>query len=198
MDNTESRRRINKTLIERERRLAALTKAFEPLIWALAHKSIRKAPAGMQADDLFQAGCEGLVRAFDRYDPSSAASFKTYACIRIHGAIIDEVRRQVFFCTRNAARNNVPRITRVYLDEEELFGSTDCDGVNVVSTSKQLKIIQERLARLKERDRDLFERWMWGDEGMATAGRRYGISESRVSQIVAGVRKKISKGLAVE
>jgi RNA polymerase sigma factor for flagellar operon FliA len=35
----------------------------------------------------------GLIRAVDRYDPGRGASFRTYACTLMRGAILDELRR---------------------------------------------------------------------------------------------------------
>ena len=51
-----------------------------------------------QADmeDLISAGTLGLVRAARAYDPGKDTEFKTYAYIRIRGAIIDELRAKSF------------------------------------------------------------------------------------------------------
>jgi RNA polymerase sigma factor for flagellar operon FliA len=43
-------------------------------------------------EDLVSAGTVGLVKAARNYDPSHQAEFKTYAYIRIRGAILDELR----------------------------------------------------------------------------------------------------------
>jgi RNA polymerase sigma factor for flagellar operon FliA len=47
-------------------------------------------------DDLVQAGTLGLVKAARKYDPSREAEFKTYAYIRVRGAVIDELRGRSF------------------------------------------------------------------------------------------------------
>ncbi|TFG47692.1 MAG: FliA/WhiG family RNA polymerase sigma factor [Candidatus Brocadiia bacterium] len=47
-------------------------------------------------DDLVSAGTIGLVKAARDYDPSHKAEFKTYAFIRIRGAVIDELRNWSF------------------------------------------------------------------------------------------------------
>lgn len=43
-------------------------------------------------EDMVSAGTVGLVRAARDFDPSHQAEFKTYAYIRIKGAILDELR----------------------------------------------------------------------------------------------------------
>jgi RNA polymerase sigma factor for flagellar operon FliA len=45
-------------------------------------------------DDLLSAGALGLIQAYDKFDPRSAASFTTFASYRIRGAMLDELRRQ--------------------------------------------------------------------------------------------------------
>ncbi len=49
-------------------------------------------PGLFDRDDAMQAGVLGLLRAIDAYEPGAAASFETYARIRIRGAILDAVR----------------------------------------------------------------------------------------------------------
>ncbi len=51
-----------------------------------------KLPAGIESDDLMQAGMIGLLAAAKDYSPDRGASFTTYAGIRIRGAILDEIR----------------------------------------------------------------------------------------------------------
>ena len=50
----------------------------------------------LSKDDLVSAGTIGLVKAARDYDCSSEADFKTYAYIRVKGAIIDQLRKWTF------------------------------------------------------------------------------------------------------
>ncbi len=56
-------------------------------------KMIGQFPAGVDAENLESAGLLGLVEAATNFDPERGVQFKTYAYTRIHGAIIDELRR---------------------------------------------------------------------------------------------------------
>lgn len=50
-------------------------------------------PDSVDRDNLLGAGFLGLVEAAGNYDPSRNVGFGAYARMRIHGAIIDELRR---------------------------------------------------------------------------------------------------------
>ncbi|HEV2813145.1 MAG TPA: sigma-70 family RNA polymerase sigma factor, partial [Solirubrobacteraceae bacterium] len=39
-------------------------------------------------------GLEALIQSIDRYDPAKGASLEQYAWTRVHGAVLDELRRQ--------------------------------------------------------------------------------------------------------
>ncbi|KKL27738.1 hypothetical protein LCGC14_2382130 [marine sediment metagenome] len=47
-------------------------------------------------EDIISAGTVGLVKAARAFDPNKVAEFKTYAYIRVRGAIIDELRSRSF------------------------------------------------------------------------------------------------------
>jgi RNA polymerase sigma factor FliA len=49
-------------------------------------------PGLFDHEDAMQAGVLGLLHAIDAYKPEAAASFETYAILRVRGAILDAVR----------------------------------------------------------------------------------------------------------
>jgi RNA polymerase sigma factor FliA len=49
-------------------------------------------PGLFDHEDAMQAGALGLLRAIDAYKPEAAASFESYAILRIRGSILDAVR----------------------------------------------------------------------------------------------------------
>lgn len=59
----------------------------------VATRMARNLPAHVALDDLIGAGSLGLLDAMDRYDPSKADRFETFAEFRVKGAILDELRR---------------------------------------------------------------------------------------------------------
>jgi RNA polymerase sigma-B factor len=58
--------------------------SYEPIV---RHVAMRFADRGVPIEDLLQVGTIGLIRALDRYDPSHAAKFITYAIPTISGEI---------------------------------------------------------------------------------------------------------------
>ncbi len=63
-----------------------------PLVKSIAERLSHSLPPTLDKEDLFEAGVLGLIDAVNRYDPSKNCKFKTFASIRIRGAILDEVR----------------------------------------------------------------------------------------------------------
>lgn len=67
-----------------------------PLVHNVVQRVVIYVKPPLSYEDLVSAGTVGLVRAARDYDPSRQAGFKTYAYIRIRGAILDELRRWSF------------------------------------------------------------------------------------------------------
>ncbi len=80
-------------LITNKELQATLVKTHAIIVKRIAHHLMARLPKSVQLDDLIQAGMEGLLDAFKNYDSTKGASFETYAGIRIHGSMLDEVRR---------------------------------------------------------------------------------------------------------
>lgn len=73
--------------------MEALLEQHAPLVKRIAHHLLARLPDSVQADDLIQAGLEGLLEAATNFEQGKGASFETYAGIRIRGAMLDEMRR---------------------------------------------------------------------------------------------------------
>ena len=54
------------------------------LIWSVARRFFGR---GVDAEDLYQLGCVGLLKAIDGYDESFGTKFSTYAVPKISGEI---------------------------------------------------------------------------------------------------------------
>ena len=62
---------------------------------------------GESADDLFQIGCIGLIKALDNFDPAHEVKFSTYAV----PMIIGEIRRYLRDNNAIRVRSAVPSVT---------------------------------------------------------------------------------------
>ena len=63
-----------------------------PLVHKVVQRVVTYIKPPLSYEDLVSAGTVGLVRAARDYDSSHQAGFKTYAYIRIRGAVLDELR----------------------------------------------------------------------------------------------------------
>ncbi|MHB1064519.1 MAG: sigma-70 family RNA polymerase sigma factor [Georgenia sp.] len=63
-----------------------------PLVGYHVSEVIRRVPSHVQRDELAAAGSLALVLAARAFDPDLGVPFARYAAVRIHGAILDELR----------------------------------------------------------------------------------------------------------
>jgi RNA polymerase sigma factor for flagellar operon FliA len=65
---------------------------YLPMVTKIAQRVVTYLKPPLSFEDLVSAGTVGLIKAARDYDPSHQAKFKTYAYIRIKGAVLDELR----------------------------------------------------------------------------------------------------------
>jgi RNA polymerase sigma factor FliA len=71
-----------------------LVLTFAPLVKYIVYKKAREIPARCELEDFISCGLEALINSLDRYDPAKGATIEQFAWTRIHGAVLDELRRQ--------------------------------------------------------------------------------------------------------
>jgi RNA polymerase sigma factor FliA len=64
-----------------------------PMVRKIARRAVSYIKPPLSFEDLVSAGTVGLLKAARDFDAAHQAEFKTYAYIRIKGAILDELRR---------------------------------------------------------------------------------------------------------
>lgn len=67
-------------------------KKYAPLVKYVAGKVAIGKPGNIEYEDLVGFGIFGLIDAIEKFDPDKNVKFKTYAVVRIRGAIYDELR----------------------------------------------------------------------------------------------------------
>lgn len=70
----------------------ALIITYHPLVRTIACRMARRLPPSVDIDEMINVGMLGLIDAVDRFDPERGVPFKSYAEIRIQGAMIDSLR----------------------------------------------------------------------------------------------------------
>jgi RNA polymerase sigma factor FliA len=71
-----------------------LVMTFAPLVKYIVYKKVRELPARCDVEDFISCGLEALITSIDRYDPEKGATLEQFLWTRIHGAVLDELRRQ--------------------------------------------------------------------------------------------------------
>jgi len=71
-----------------------LVMTYAPLVKYIVFKKVRELPARCEVEDFISCGLEALIASIDRFDPSKGATLEQFAWTRIHGAVLDELRRQ--------------------------------------------------------------------------------------------------------
>jgi RNA polymerase sigma factor for flagellar operon FliA len=122
---------------------------FLPMVRKIARRVITYLKPPLSFEDLVSAGTVGLVKAAGDFDPSYQADFKTYAYIRIKGAILDELRRWSFIpANRNKQVHNVTELAR-QITEQTGTVPTDAEladklGVTVDEIYRTFEIARAR------------------------------------------------------
>src|SRR6187455_752011 len=71
-----------------------LVMTYAPLVKYIVFKKVRELPARCEVEDFISCGLEALIHSIERFDPEKGATLEQYAWTRIHGAVLDELRRQ--------------------------------------------------------------------------------------------------------
>ncbi len=85
-------RRLRESGDPRARERLILT--YAPIAKYIAHRKARTLPPWCDLEDLVSCGLEALTSLVDRFDPERGPGFEQLAWTRIHGAIVDELRRR--------------------------------------------------------------------------------------------------------
>jgi RNA polymerase sigma factor for flagellar operon FliA len=67
---------------------------FMPMVRYIVYRKVREVPAQCDVEDFLSCGLEALINSIERYDPAKGATLEQFAWTRVHGAVLDELRRQ--------------------------------------------------------------------------------------------------------
>lgn len=115
-----------------------------PLVRRVLERIRRTLPRHIDVEDLHSVGVTGLIAAAQRFDPAQHQTFPGYACLRIRGAILDELRRLDWCPRRTRARTR--RIEAEIQEAEQALGRTPTDG----EMSKRLGMTLQEYTKWRE------------------------------------------------
>lgn len=70
-----------------------LVRRYSPLVYRIAKRVRRRTGYAVELDDLVCEGTIGLLQAAERFDKSRETEFEHLASVRVHGAMLDSLRR---------------------------------------------------------------------------------------------------------
>ena len=96
-----------------------LIKENSGLIWSVARRFFGR---GTEADDLYQLGCVGFLKALDGFDESFGTQFSTYAVPKISGEIRRFLRDDGSVKVSRSIKEQAQKIKSVRTELEQRFG----------------------------------------------------------------------------
>lgn len=224
---------------------------FTPMVRYIVYRKVREIPAQCDVEDFLSSALEALIRSIERYDPDKGATLEQYAWTRIHGAVLDELRRydwaprslrrderainnarESFLATHERQPSREELAAIVGMDPAELSGrlddvalaeigslnrtvrsdenttieridtlessDADCDPIASAERREAKERFRAAFALLPVQEREVavllyVEQWTLRD-----IGARFGVSESRVSQIHTQLRRRLRDRLSSE
>lgn len=139
-----------------------------PLVRQVALRLASRLPAHVELTDLIQAGFLGLLDALQKFDRDRGVRFRTYAELRIRGAILDSLR-DLDWVPRSVRRRN-REIETALLGLETLLGRPPTEE----ELARELQVGPLKL-------RQLLDDWRASD----SANRQLEVSESDPQAIAA-------------
>lgn len=106
-----------------------------------------KLPSHIDVDDLISAGVVGLMDAAEKFDPKRGIQFKTYAEMRIKGAVLDELRALDW--APRTMRREIRKIEDVYAELENRLGREPDDEEMAEEMKMDLDEYYQLLGRSK-------------------------------------------------
>jgi len=116
----------------KEEKKEEIIKEFLPYIKYTAYRLSWKLPPHVTIDDLISVGLMGLMDALERFEPGKV-KLKTYAELRIKGAMIDELRATAWI--PRSMRKKIDEINNARLKLERMHGRMP-DDVEVATSLK--------------------------------------------------------------
>ncbi len=226
-----------------------LVLTYAPLVKFIVYRKVGGLPASCEVDDLVSAGLEALMKSLDRFDPEKGATLEQFVWTRIHGAVIDELRRNDWAprslrrwerdtrrlqsefraihgrapsdeeiadalgltMTQLVARkcdliaSDVTSLNTLVLHDDggaveqmDILPSDDesTDPEREATRAEAKELFRRAFARLERREREIVVLLYVKNLTLREIGDVLGISESRVCQIHAKLKKTLKRSLA--
>ena len=141
----------------------------------------------LDEDDLCSVGCIALIDVVDRFDGQRQVKFKSFALLRILGAMVDEIRNLDWVPRLERARQKKGLVEPVEMltphgqtDEHNEFWLAVAPEEPLEMDNKEE--VEAAMRKFKPRDQQIIRMRFVDGMTMSEIGQAVGLSESRISQ----------------
>ena len=173
----------------------AVMEPYMRLVQQVVSRVLRRLPCSVARDDLVAAGSYGLMDALRRSGGERGEQFEAYARIRIHGAIIDELRTQDWLGRSARAHANaqvvepdgVPANAIVGIDDlpeaQRAIASVESSPYDLAARRSERDALGRAVSCLPEREAQIVDLHYFHGVQFHDIAAKMRVSRARVSQL---------------
>lgn len=165
-----------------------LVEQYVPLANKLAYQKKKTLPNFIDIEELKSAAYLGLVEAASRFDPSVGVVFSTFAYPRIFGAIHDYLREQGWL------KKGTESVTMLSLDApcgDDSEATVWRDTIEAKAEDDIEESFEVITLNLDHQARTVLKHYFIDEYSMKEVGDMFGVSESRISQLIKQYKNRI-------
>ena len=172
---------------------------FLPMVRRLAWHSHGSGRAGIELEDLMQAGLVALTEAAQRHAGPTEDGFAAYAKLRVRGAMVDLIRRMVPLA-RSVLRDESPvrleSLDEAYSDSNSAFADASPDSFELLASAELRGHLIEAIADLPERLKLVVQLYFVEELNLSEIAEVLQVSVPRVHQLKAQAIAALREALA--
>jgi RNA polymerase sigma factor (sigma-70 family) len=163
-----------------------LVEQYIPLANKLANQAKRTLPRFIDIEDLKSAAYLGLVEAGSRFNAELGIKFSTFAYPRVFGSIYDYLREQGWVKKGDLSR--MFSLDSVRSDDKECSLLNTLEAKSEGDTEECFEAIT---IKLDDHAKKVLRCYFIDDFSMKEVGEKFGVSESRISQLIKEYKMRI-------
>lgn len=172
---------------------------FVPMVRRLAWHVHGGGRPGIELEDLMQAGMVALTEAAQRHAGPGEDGFAAYAKLRVRGAMVDLIRRQIPLA-RSQARHDSPvrleSIDEAYSDSDPAYADDRPDSFALLADEELRDALAAAIADLPERLQLVVQLYFLEELNLSEIAGALQVSVPRVHQLKAQALDRLRDALA--
>jgi RNA polymerase sigma factor (sigma-70 family) len=165
-----------------------LVEQYIPLANKLAYQAKRSLPRFVDIEDLKSAAYLGLVEAGSRYKKEFGTEFSTFAYPRIFGAIRDYLREQGWL-----KKGDLTPVLSLDLPCGNSENCTIQDTLEAKPKDETEECFEVITINLDDKAKQVLRSYFIDEYSMKEVGQKFGVSESRISQLIKHYQFRIKQ-----